>query len=1114
MEGRIGGLRILLLGPFRAEVDGVEIAISVRKSRVLLAELALRSGRAMSRDEIVAQLWPDSDDDRGRDSFRHVLWRLRSELGDQAGAVVSRGDELRLVGTVDVDVRAFERDAASADAVTLEAALARYRGDLCKELEGNDAEAERTRLRAVLAEAGHRLIELRLAGGDPQGAIAVARTVLRFDPFREDTYRLVLQAQARAGDRAALGAEYRRLTALLRAELGVEPSAETRDLYAGLVKTEPVARAATRVRRPSPAAPSTLVGRGAEHRRLVELLVDAIDGKGRATLVIGEAGAGKTALVDDAARLARAHGMTAVVARAAGAEGQLAFQVWRDALRPHRGAAAALPVPWPQVLSSLVSVATGDAEAGTVPPEFERPRLFEGVARLHSALAAAAPVLVAIDDAQWLDADSVQLLHYLVRTLRGEHIAFLVAARPGDAGSVVPFSAARERLRAESLVEEVELSSLAPDAVLALLRQAGIAFGTVEWLAPRMADWTAGNPLFLLEGVKALVEQEALRPGEGGLQWSGTPPATDEPLAAQLPAGVRQTLMTRIGVLPTDARQLLGVASAIGRAFAPEVLAAVTGRDELALLDALEPALAARLLREDLQEGRPALAFSHDLVREATYQQLSSVTRAAIHRRVAAALEARGAPGALLAHHYAAASDLARAASHWLDAARAAERAFAHEEALRAYGAALAALQSGATQRLEILERVGDVHLRRGIMSDAVQAYDALLAKAPADDLERVARVRVKIAFGVGRHYGEHPRAREFAEAGVVYFSAARPESAEMADALLALMAMQYQEGDTEAVERTAARTHELCRRLDLPHQEATAFSILAWSRYVDGDALYAPPTDDVERLVAKLGDDEEAAQLLVGRARPANRRGNFALALDLAREADRIATRVGGLRAEEHALEAQERAHLRLGGWSDATVVARRRLALLPRIASQDVMDPLVTVALAQRLGGDPAGAQATAHTLAKALGATPAGPTLHIATLGEALLVYVLVGLPELVPPFAGGVGSRPRCGTCQHTWLAHVGLFHALHCDADEALRHADALESRALRSGYMTTAGYAPLIRTLALRRLGRPEEADAQRAQAEQLFSTPRDALGLGILDVLAPTSTRLSTVSS
>ena len=1112
MAGRTGGLRILLLGPFRAEAGGSEIPISVRKSRVLLAELALRGGRPFGRDEIVAQLWPDSDDERGRDSFRHLLWRLRAELGDRADALVSRGDELRLDGAVEVDVREFERGAASADAAELERALALYRGDLCKELEGNDAEAERTRLRAALADAGRRLAEQRLASGDPPGAIAAARAVLRHDPFREDTYRLVLQAHARAGDRAALGAEYRRLTQLLRDELGVEPSRETRDLYGSLMTAEPAARSAQRVRRPVADAPSTLVGRGPEHRRLVELLVDAMDRKGRAALVVGEGGAGKTALVDDAARLARAHGMTVVAARAAGAEGQLAYQIWRDALRPHAAGAAALPVPWPQVLAAIVPVAGGPADAGTVPPEFERPRLFEGVARLLSSLAAAAPVLVALDDAHWLDADSVQLLHYLVRTLRGERVAFVVAARPADSASA-PFGPVRERLRAESLADELELTSLAVDAVLALLRQAGIAQETAEWLAPRMADWTAGNPLFLLEAVRALVEQGALRSGGGGLEWSGPTPAPGEPLAAQLPSGVRQTLMARIGVLPTDARQLLGIASAIGRTFAPELLAAVTARDELPLLDALEPAIAARLLREDVHEGRPALAFSHDLVRDATYQGLSSVTRAAIHRRVAAALEARGAPSALLAHHYTAASDLARAARHWLDAGRAAERAVAHEEALRAYGAALAALAPGSAERLDVLERIGDVNMRRGITYDAFHAYDELLATAPDGDAERIARVRVKIAFGVGRHYGEHPRAREFADAGVAYFSAHRPESPEMADALLALMAMQYQESDTEAVQRTATRIHELCRRLDLPHQEATAYSILAWSRYVDGDVLYTPDIADVERLVQRLGDDDEAAQLLVGIARPANRRGDFAFALDRARVAWRIATRAGSLRAEEAALEAQERALLRLGRWAEAGELARRRLGLMPRLETQDVMDPLVTLAVAQLLGGDPAAARDTARSLAAALG-DAMEPTQHFGTRGEALLVYVLVGLPGLLPPVPTIERSRPRCGSCQHSWLAHVGLIFALHGDPDAALRHGDALESRVRRSGFTTTAGYAPLIRALALARLGRAQEAEAERRRAEALFGSPPDALGLGVLGVLAPGSTRLSTVLS
>jgi DNA-binding SARP family transcriptional activator/tetratricopeptide (TPR) repeat protein len=1104
-----------VLGPFRVDVDGAEVTISARKGRALLAELALRAGSGVPREEIVARLWPDSDDERGRDSFRHALWRLRAELGHAAdAALITQGDDLRLAEAVVVDVREFEA-AVRGDPPQLARAIDLYRGDLCKELEGDEAEAERTRLRGLLADAGRRLGEHQLAEGDPAAAVATARAVLRHDPYREDVCRVLLRAHAAAGDAAALAAEYRRLTSLLRIELGIDPSAETRALYARLVTAEPQDVARARVHRPRPDAPSTLFGRRNEHRRLVELLGEAIDRRGSALLILGEAGAGKTALLGEIARVAREHGLQVLAARAAGAEGQLAYQVWRDALRPHAAVAAALPVPWPNVLGALLPMAATAPDAGAVAPELERARLFEGVSRLVSSLAAKAPVAILIDDLHWVDADSLHLLAYIVRTLRGERVAVAAAARPAEADTSPAITRSRAELRAAGLLAEIELSSLDAAAVGALMRQSGVAATTAAWLAPRMATWTAGNPFFVLEATRALVEQGALRHGEAGLEWAAEAPSEGEPLAAQLPSGVRQTVIARVGVLPTETRQLLNVAAAAGATFAPEVVGAAAGRDEIAVVEALAPAIAARLLRDATLDGRPALAFAHDLVREATYQQMPSVMRSAIHRRVASALESRGAPSALLAYHFSAASEPERAATHWVAAAAQAERTFAHDEALRAYRFALSAMPANDRgRRMETLELAGDVHMRRGAAQDAIASYDEGMVACDPAEPESCVRLGVKIAIACGRHYGAHPHAREFAETGVAFFEARRPESAEMADALLALMGMQYRDADTAGVERTAARVRALCRRLDLPRQEASAVSIYAWSRYVTGDATYTPDRGDVERLVARLGDDDESAFLLLTLARPAHRRGEFAAALAFALAALRIAVRVGSLRAEEAATEVAEKALIRLGRWSDAIEMSDRRLVVLPRAGSQDVLDPLVTRAWAEALSGDMDAARVTARRLAEALGPAPTETPEHLGTGGEALSVYVLTGLTELLPKPLGAVPPRPRCRSCHHGWLSQAGPVLAVHGDPNEALRIAAELESLSSTSGFRAAAGYAPLLRGLALARQGRDREAAAARTEAERLFREIGDAVGLGLLKLLTPVSTTASMVAS
>jgi DNA-binding SARP family transcriptional activator len=1101
-------IRVRLLGPLRVERDGEETRIAARKDRALLGEIALR--QRVARDEILALLWPESDEQRARDSLRHALWRIRGALGEDV--ILSEGDELRIGAFVDVDVRGFERACVSADAAGSAAAVALYRGDLAKELEGPEAEAERTRLRGLFADAGRRAAAARLTADDPAGAIAVARAVLRHDPYREDVHRVLYEAHARAGDRAALSAEHQRVTTLLRRELGIEPSAETRALYARLVTDEGGARPGSRARRPSAASASRLVGRGAEHRRVLELVVDAIDRKGRALLVMGEAGAGKTALVDEAARIARDHGFATIASCAAGAEGRLAFQMWRDALRPLAAEVAALPAPWPAVLGTLLPTVATETDAGAVAPQVERARLFEGVARFLSAIAVRAPVLVVLDDLQWGDVDSLHLLGYLARTLRGERIAFLTAARIGANADLDDL---RAQLSSAGLLTELELGALDADAVRQLLEHASVAAATATWLAPRLTVWTAGNAFFVLEMVRALTEQGILRGGAAGLEWQGRHPADDEPLTAELPPSVGRAIAARLRVLPADARHLLGIASALGRRFEPAVLAAVASRDELAIVEALAPALAARVLREDADETKPALSFAHDLVREATHQQLPSVMRAAIHRRVALALEATRASSAVIAYHFTAASDATRAVEHWRRAAAAAEGSFAHNEALRLYSAALALLPPGAVaERVDILAAIGEVHLRRGVAPDAVGAWGDALAIVPPADVERRVGLGVKIAIACGRHYAQHPRAVEFAEGGIAHFEATRPESADMADALLALMGMHYRAARTDAVARIAGRVMDLCRRLALPRQEAAALSILAWSRYVAGDATYVPPRDDIERLVTRLGDDDEAAFLLLTLARPAQRRGEFALALDHALAARQIAMRVGSLRAEEAAMEVAEKALIRLGRWADAVALTEERMRVLPRSGSQDVVDPLVTRAYAQALSGDMDAARATAHELAAAIGPRTDETPEHLTTRGEAIGVYVLTGLTELLPRPLGTLPPRPRCRSCQHGWLAQAGPVAAVHGDPAAALGIAAELESVSAVSGFRTAQGFAPLMRSLALARQGRHAAAAAARAEAERLFEEIGDQMGLGLLALLARRSTVLSTATS
>lgn len=525
-------LTIGVLGSFRAAVGGVERQIASRKQRQILAELALRRGRPMSREDLLVNLWPDSDEQHARGSLRHALWQLRRELGSAAEAVVARGGNLMLDQSLAIDVVAFERLAGSARADDLRVALETYRGDLCRELESEQAEIERERLRRLFVAAGSRLATSELDAENATAAVEIARRVLRIDPYHEETHRQLLQALAAAGDLAGLAAHYRGLGRTLREELGVEPSPETRALYADLTRGAR-SLAGAPVRQPGVEPSPSLVGRRVEYGQLVEALIDSVDQRGRVVHINGRAGSGKTRLLDELSQTASDHGFQVLRGRCVGVEGQLGFQVWIDALRPFVAEAAELPAPWPGVLASLLPdlAEIGAADPGQVAPQLARTRLFEGVGRLLARLAGRTPTLIALDDLHWADADALHLLHYVERSLHEERITIVTAARPFTSSMNQALADVLSTLRSAGALLEIDLRPLDRVSVTQLLEQTGLTRETAGALGSRIAGWTGGNPFFVLEATRALVEQGSLRPGtQGRLEWTGTLPDESESL--------------------------------------------------------------------------------------------------------------------------------------------------------------------------------------------------------------------------------------------------------------------------------------------------------------------------------------------------------------------------------------------------------------------------------------------------------------------------------------------------------------------------------------------------------------------------------------------------------
>jgi DNA-binding CsgD family transcriptional regulator/tetratricopeptide (TPR) repeat protein len=458
----------------------------------------------------------------------------------------------------------------------------------------------------------------------------------------------------------------------------------------------------------------TFVGRGAELGLLEDARRRVADGPSAVVVVGGEAGVGKTRLIDEFARRCRAEGVRVLVGTCvelgeqgvpfapvvAALRGMLRTMEPEEARRSIGHGRADLS----RLLPELGPPPGGDGQ--TVGPELAsaQGRLFGLLLDLVEWAAGQQPTVLVVEDLHWADQSTRELLGFLVRGLRRPGLLLVLTYRTDDLHRrhpLRPFLAELERI---GWVERVELRRFDRPELVAQLT--GILDEPPdEVLVDEVFERAQGNPFFAEELVAASVA------GLGG----------------ELPPTLRDTLMARVELLPDRTQHVLRVAATAGRSVEHDVLAGVAGLPDEALFEALRQAISAHVLVSDNQ--REAYAFRHALVQEAVYGDLLPGERGRLHAAYAAALAARedcggcdrAAAAAELAHHWYAAHDLERALPAAVTAGLAAEGVYAYAEAQRQFERAL-----------ELWERVPAAH--RGLGLDRVD----LLAHA-AESAFRIA---------------------------------------------------------------------------------------------------------------------------------------------------------------------------------------------------------------------------------------------------------------------------------------------------------------------------------------------------------------------------------------
>ncbi len=677
-------LRINLLGGFRLFCDDTLItSLNTPRLQSLVTYLVLHRDLPQPRQHLAFLLWPDSTEAQARTNLRKALHELRQALphSDRFLQFTTHTVQWCVEASFTLDVADFDAAIAAAELPT---AIALYRGDLLPNCYDDWILPERERLSQVYVDALERLSQELEQDRDYPAAITYAQQLLRYDALREEAYRSLMRLHSLRGNRADALRIYHTCTTTLQRELGVEPSVATREMYESLLNYRPDTASA----KPTPAliATTPLIGRKTEWAQLQSAWRAMLMGQSEVVVISGEAGIGKTRLAEELVQWAERQGVTTANAHCYAAEGALAYAPIKAWLRA-RPLPALAPV-WLSEVARLLPEVLADhpdiAPPGPLAEVWQRQRLFEALAQ--AMLSDRQPVLLLIEDLQWCDRDTLDWLHYLLRFDPAARLLLIGTLRPEEIGLDHPVTALLNDLRGHDHFAQIELSPLTESDTAQLARHVAGRELDVTQLADIYRE-TEGNPLFIVE---------ALRAQAGGDLRSLTP-------------RVQTVITTRLTQLSPAARDLIGLAATIGRAFNFDLLRQASDEPEGQLVQALDELWQRRLVRE---RGAMDYDFSHDKIREVAYAQLSAARQRLLHRRVAEALEQvaqhatehrlSGDLAAQLGHHYAAAGNGEKAVPYLLQAGDRAREVFAWQEAIEHYKYALALLkQEGASELIQ-----------------------------------------------------------------------------------------------------------------------------------------------------------------------------------------------------------------------------------------------------------------------------------------------------------------------------------------------------------------------------------------------------------------------------
>ncbi|MFO7679138.1 MAG: BTAD domain-containing putative transcriptional regulator [Chloroflexota bacterium] len=725
-------LSLSFFGVFQAALGSKPLE-KFRSAKVqgLLIYLSLTPRQTHARDVLAALFWPNEPEAAAKLNLRQSLFRLRTVLGDgdadKESIRQAQGQPYLLITRATVQfnpVSHYSLDVADFLAALAEGALAtavsHYQGDLlpgfsCDSLPFEEwLRQTREQYHRQALDALSQLTANSLSQADFQAARQFSKQQLVLEPWREEAHRQLMQALASLGERTAALTQYESCRTILAEELGVEPSPETINLVKRIREAhlaQPAQQTAVTTTRQRLKIP--FVGRQAEYETLIKAYQRALHHGLQLVTVQGQSGIGKTRLTEQFVTWAATQGADVLVGRSFATSTGLSYQpithLLRQRLERENAPEDLLSDFWLSQVTRLLPELRErypDLPEPTQEENTAREHLFEAITRLMQALAARKPLLLFIDDWHWADTASLDLLYYAVVHCSEEKLPILILLT------------LRQEAISESPELQIWLTKLhhATDTLslpLKELSQRDTEQLIQTLLEPEIdhrdtpltqfCEWlfaeTNGQPLFLTETLKALVEDGLVQPnvaGTGQAVWHIDGSKFDERgansyfgrlSAGRVLHGVQEIIQGWLARLTPQAKDLLTAVSVLAQHATFERLCHVAGLGEMQAIEALDDLLGKQLLHEAdsaliLSHHDPVYSFSHQKVSDVVYAEAGAARRRLLHRRAFETLRSSATPlvsppAADLAHHALHAGLLAETIHHSLIAGNEAMAIFA-----------------------------------------------------------------------------------------------------------------------------------------------------------------------------------------------------------------------------------------------------------------------------------------------------------------------------------------------------------------------------------------------------------------------------------------------------